>query len=99
MERQTDIAIIGGGIAGLALAVLLGQGGIKVDLVDPAQPPAVKDLKPSGRTAALFGSSVDIIQATGIWNKIKDQAGALKIMRIIDESRETITADFEADDL
>ena len=100
MMRQTDIVIAGGGIAGLTLGILLAQGGIQVDLIDPAPPPAPDVIKPSGRTAALFGSSVDIIRQTGIWSAIEPYSGRMETMRIIDShGRESPSADFEAGEI
>jgi len=33
--RQTDIAIVGGGLAGSVVAAMLGRSGVDVVLVDP----------------------------------------------------------------
>jgi 2-octaprenyl-6-methoxyphenol hydroxylase len=99
---NTDIVVIGGGIAGLALAVLLGRAGIGVHLVDPKGPEPLKDVKPAGRTVALMQSSLNIIKATGAWNAIAEHGGALKTMRIIDDSRtneDSIQSEFYADDI
>jgi 2-octaprenyl-6-methoxyphenol hydroxylase len=99
---ETDITIIGGGIAGLALAALLGRAGIGVHLVDISAPGSMTEVKPSGRTIALMESSLNIIKATGAWNAIADHAGALRTMRIIDDSRpgeEKIESEFPAADI
>lgn len=100
--RQTDIAIIGGGIAGLTLAALLGEAGVSVDLVEPFPPDAANKTKPSGRTVALMENSLNIIKATGVWDKIADHAAPLKVMRIIDDSipgRGTHHSEFPANEI
>ncbi len=100
--HSADITIIGGGIAGLTLAALLGDMDINVHLVEPFPPPPIKDLKPSGRTVALMENSLNIIKTTDIWNDIKDQCAPIKMMRVIDpasKTREILQTDFPASDI
>ncbi|MCB1562856.1 MAG: FAD-dependent monooxygenase [Alphaproteobacteria bacterium] len=95
----TDILIIGGGIAGLTLAALLGRSGIAVRLVEGFPPKPLKDTAPSGRTVALMERSLDLIKTAGAWEACEAHAAPLKTMRIIDRSiagREDVTADFES---
>lgn len=102
MTHQTDILIIGGGIAGLALAAVLGRAGISVRIVDPKPPQALKKTRGTGRTVALMQSSVALIKKTGIWEKVMPYAAPLKTMRLIDISvpgLDPVQSDFEAHDL
>lgn len=97
--RQTDILIIGGGIAGLTLALLLARGGVETTLVEPYPPAPLKDTKPSGRTVALMDRSLHVIQATEVWDDIAHFACAMRCMRIIDDSmpeRTSIQSEFES---
>lgn len=98
--RNPDLVIAGGGLAGLALAAILGRAGMRLDVIDPAPaPPPLKSLKPSGRTVALMESSLNILRAAGLADIIEDYGCALETMRIIDDSRagdEPLTRDFEA---
>jgi 2-octaprenyl-6-methoxyphenol hydroxylase len=99
---NTDILIIGAGLAGLSLAAILGRAGVKVHLVEPFPPPALKETKVSGRTVALMDSSLNIIKATGVWDKVSSFANPLKTMRIIDDSRagqDNIEIEFPASDI
>jgi 2-polyprenyl-6-methoxyphenol hydroxylase-like FAD-dependent oxidoreductase len=59
--RVTDIAIVGGGLAGSTAAAMLGRAGISTILIDPhtAYPP---DL----RCEKLDSSQVDILKKTGL---------------------------------
>jgi 2-octaprenyl-6-methoxyphenol hydroxylase len=96
---DTDILIIGGGIAGLTLAALLGRSGISAHLVEGFPPKPLKDTAPSGRTVALMERSLGLIKTTGAWGACEAHAAPLKTMRIIDRSiagSEDITADFES---
>lgn len=99
---NTEILVIGGGIAGLALATLLGRAGIRVHLVEPHPPKALKDTQATGRTVALMDSSLNIIKATGVWPQISAYANPMETMQIVDASRgesEPITIDFPASDI
>jgi 2-polyprenyl-6-methoxyphenol hydroxylase-like FAD-dependent oxidoreductase len=59
--RYTDIAIIGGGLAGSTAAAMLGRAGIAAILIDPhtAYPP---DL----RCEKLGGAQLDLLRTTGL---------------------------------
>ena len=59
--RHTDVAIVGGGLAGSTAAAMLGRGGVGVALIDPhdAYPPDF-------RCEKLDGSQVRILRKTGL---------------------------------
>ena len=95
--------MVGGGVPGLALAALLGQLGITVTVADKYPPPPLCDVKPDGRTAALMQGSVNILKATGAWEKSAAYGEDLKILRIIDDSagraQKPVQVDFEAPEI
>lgn len=100
--KQTDIAIIGGGIAGLSLAILLGDIGIHVALVEPHPPAPFDKTERNGRTIALMENSINIIKATGIWDKIAPLSHPIETMRVIDNSiasKPPTQSDFPASDI
>lgn len=102
MVKQTDILITGGGIAGLTLALLLADLGVEISLVEPFPPAPLAKTKPSARTVALMQSSINVIKATGVWNRIAHFANPMAGMRIIDDSRpgeKTVDTIFHADDI
>ncbi len=102
MEKQTDVFIAGAGIAGLGLAVLLAQEGIRVDIIDQNPPQPLDQVKPNARTTALFGSSVDLVKEMGIWNDVVMHACMMMRLQIIDDSeapRDPIVTEFEASDV
>src|SRR3954463_12106294 len=59
--RYTDIAIVGGGLAGSTAAAMLGRAGIPAILIDP-HPVYPPDL----RCEKLDGRQVDILRKTGL---------------------------------
>ncbi len=102
-DLKADIILSGAGPAGLALSVLLANAGFKVVLID-AEKPTPADLKapPSGRTAALLNSSVNVLKAAGIWDELKSVSTPLKIMKIIDDShggKDQVFVEFKAVDI
>jgi 2-polyprenyl-6-methoxyphenol hydroxylase-like FAD-dependent oxidoreductase len=59
--RYTDIAIVGGGLAGSTAAAMLGRAGIPAILIDPHQV-----YPPDLRCEKLDGGQVDILRKTGL---------------------------------
>jgi 2-polyprenyl-6-methoxyphenol hydroxylase-like FAD-dependent oxidoreductase len=59
--RYTDIAIIGGGLAGSTAAAMLGRAGIATILVDPH-----RVYPPDLRCEKLGGAQLDILRKTGL---------------------------------
>jgi 2-polyprenyl-6-methoxyphenol hydroxylase-like FAD-dependent oxidoreductase len=59
--RQTDIAIVGGGLAGSTAAAMLGRAGVSAVLVDPHE-----IYPPEFRSEKLDGSQVATLRKTGL---------------------------------
>lgn len=59
--RHTDIAIVGGGLAGSIVAAMLGRAGIDVVLIDPHPV-----YPPDFRCEKLDGPQVEILEKTGL---------------------------------
>ncbi len=87
-----DVAISGGGPAGLTLAALLARGGLKTAVIDPAPAPTAATQKDfvSGRTAALLNASLNVLRAAGLGDALEADGTPLKIMRIVDDGRTDI---------
>ncbi|MEI6097228.1 MAG: UbiH/UbiF family hydroxylase [Alphaproteobacteria bacterium] len=84
-QRQTDILISGGGVAGLTAAAAFGAAGYAVICVDPTPP--VTDEAAEGadlRTTAFLQPARDVLMAAGLWDRLQPYAAPLQIMRIID---------------
>jgi 2-octaprenyl-6-methoxyphenol hydroxylase len=74
-----DVVVIGAGPAGLTAAIALASADIETLLIGAT--PTTTD----HRTTALLTSSVAALDALGIWERCRDQAASLKIMRIADD--------------
>lgn len=70
MKQDADIAIVGGGLNGPALALALAQGGLSVALID-ARPPVAGPTRAEpgfdGRAYALAIASQRLLGAIGVW--------------------------------
>src|SRR5580765_4063709 len=58
---DTDVAVVGGGLAGSTAAAMLGRAGVRTTLIDP-HPVYPPDL----RCEKLDGGQVDILRKTGL---------------------------------
>jgi 2-octaprenyl-6-methoxyphenol hydroxylase len=81
-----DVAVVGGGPAGLSAAIALAQAGARTALIARRRPYA------DNRTTALLGSSVDFLEQIGVWQRCRDEAAALKTMRLVDDTGRLIRA-------
>ena len=69
--QQTEIAVVGGGMVGGALALGLAQQGFQVTVIEQAAPPAFDNTQqPDVRISAISAASVDLLRGLGIWDAI-----------------------------
>jgi 2-octaprenyl-6-methoxyphenol hydroxylase len=83
MARESggyDVAVVGGGPAGLTAAVALAGAGVSTALVGGR--PARSD----NRTTALLAGSVTALDAIGVSARCRADAAALRVMRIVDDT-------------
>lgn len=77
-----DVAIIGGGLAGLTLACLLGRDGMNVAVIDAADPE--KPMAADERTTAIsYGSSL-ILEEAGVWDALLPKGAPIRDIQILD---------------
>ena len=91
-----DVAVVGGGPAGLSAAIALAEAGAKTVLI--ARRAAYGD----NRTTALLGASVDFLRELDVWRRCEDKAATLKVMRLVDDTGRLIRAPevrFAADEI
>ncbi len=100
-DTAHDAAVVGTGPSGLVAAIALEKVGASVVALGPApKNPASGPVET--RTAALLASSVDLLRALKVWNRLQSQAAPLKAIRIIDASRSLFRApdiEFKASEL
>ena len=105
MDRiQTDIVVVGGGVAGLIATAAMAAAGYDVICVEPS--PALTTANQKGtdlRSTAFWAPSIALLQEAGLWPRLETYAAPLSVMRIIDAGGEENlireAVDFTAADL
>lgn len=77
---SAEVAVVGGGPAGLVSAMTLAAAGIDTVLVAPAA--AEND----HRTTALLAGSVTALETLGAWQACRPHAAPLRTIRIVDDT-------------
>ncbi len=100
MERlETEILIVGGGIAGLVATAAFANAGFETLCLDPENPTSKPDL----RSTAFLMPSVDLLKRSNLWSRLAPHASPLKTMRLLDADPDAQTirekADFLASDI
>src|SRR2546430_11447725 len=86
--RETDVAIVGGGLAGSTAAAMLGRAGIAAVLIDPHP-----TYPPDFRCEKLDASQIGLLQKTGLAGPVLRTATAdeeicvARLGRLIDRRR------------
>lgn len=89
---EADIVIIGGGLAGLSLAALLGTAGIDVVCIDRDTPESQLQAAFDGRTTAISYGSRQVLEAAGLWDDLAeagDGACPIETIHILDGASRT----------
>ena len=94
-----EAIIVGGGVVGASLALLLGQVGMRICLLDKGSPSRVQqtDLF-KGKTASLNLASIELFKKLGIWEKVDQYSKEFTNIEVWDsEGSSAIT--FNAQDI
>lgn len=84
--KNFEVAVIGGGLAGMVAAVAIARGGRNVALIAP---PAAREDR---RTTALMDQSIRFLDRLTLWDKLKPSTAPLTSMRIIDATNRLLRA-------
>src|SRR5262245_52890998 len=80
-----EVAIVGGGPAGLTAAIGVASAGVETALI------AARSAT-DNRTTALLAGSVTALQTLGVWPGCAANSAPLRVMRIIDATQRLIRA-------
>ena len=86
VSQVYDIAVIGGGPAGLTAAIAVAATGARTALLARRVPYA------DNRTTALLGASTELLERLDVWPRCRDRAAALRTMRLVDDTGRLIRA-------
>ncbi len=81
---ETDVLIIGGGLAGLALTARLASTGTRAVCVDTGPMPSAETASREQRTTAILMPGIETLTKAGAWPLIGPDAQALRGMQILD---------------
>jgi 2-octaprenyl-6-methoxyphenol hydroxylase len=74
-----EVAVIGGGPAGLVAALALAAAGVETLLIAP-------QAVPDNRTTALLAGSVTALETLGVWRACRPHAAPLEKIRLVDDT-------------
>ena len=94
-----EAIIVGGGVAGASLALLLGQAGMKICLLDKGSPSKIQktDLF-KGKTASLNLASIEAFKKLGIWKKVDQYSKEFTNIEVWDSEGSSVIT-FNAQDI
>jgi 2-octaprenyl-6-methoxyphenol hydroxylase len=84
-QHDAEVAVVGGGPAGLVCALALKAAGVDTLLIAPAA-------EPDHRTTALLAGSVTALETLGVWEACRPHAAPLRAIRIVDDTARLLRA-------
>ena len=84
MEHRSDLLIVGGGLNGPALALALAQTGHTVTVIDALAKKVRKNSAFDGRAYALALASQRLLDAIGVWERVKNHAQPMLEIKVTD---------------
>src|SRR4051812_30512384 len=83
--QQVEVAVVGGGPAGLTAAIALAAAGVETALI--SRPPPTDN-----RTTALLSGSVAALDALEVWALCRTESAPLTAIRLIDDTARLLRA-------
>jgi 2-octaprenyl-6-methoxyphenol hydroxylase len=84
-DLRVELLVVGGGLAGMSLAVAAAVAGIEVALVDREAPARMLEPSFDGRTTALAYGSQQVLAGLGLWSALAPAAEAIREIRVADQ--------------
>lgn len=85
-ESRYDVAVVGAGLVGGALACALARHGVKTAVVDRLDPRVMVAPAFDGRASAVALTSRHFLDAIGVWRHVEPESQALNEIRISDNA-------------
>lgn len=89
LSTQYDIAIVGGGLVGMSLALLLAQqrADWRIVLLDANAPQAQREPSFDTRSTALSKGSQTLLEGLGVWDQLASQCADIQQIQVSDRGR------------
>lgn len=99
LPAECDIAVVGGGMVGAAAACRLAQSGLRVCVLESAEPqPFCAEQAMDLRVSAISPASITLLKACGVWQQLLAMR-ACAYRRLEVWEREEMATRFHADEL
>ena len=85
-DHRYDVAIIGGGLIGCAMALALSREGFSTALLDPAPTDARTAADFDGRAYAIAEGSSNLLRALGVWDQVAPNAQPVRSITVSDRT-------------
>lgn len=82
--QNVDVAIVGGGMVGLTLALALVEGGLSTLVVDALDPARVVDARFDGRVSAIAHASCRLLESLSLWPLLSAEAQPINDILVSD---------------
>ncbi|HEX4195007.1 MAG TPA: FAD-dependent monooxygenase, partial [Stellaceae bacterium] len=100
---RAEIAVVGGGLSGLSLAIACAAAGIDTAVIDREDPAKFRDAAYDGRTTAIAYGSQQVLKGIGVWDALAPHAQPIREIRVADGDSPLFLhydrADIDADSL
>jgi 2-octaprenyl-6-methoxyphenol hydroxylase len=83
-DIRAEIAVVGGGLSGLSLAIACAGAGIEVAVVDREDPAKFRSAAYDGRTTAIAYGSQQVLKGIGVWDALSVHAEPIREIRVAD---------------
>lgn len=96
-SRRYDVAVIGAGMVGGAIAALLSRSGFEVAVVEPREPEPFDAGAPVGlRVSAFSPGSANVLNEAGAWRLIERQRHCAYRRMVVEDRDESTLLSFDA---
>lgn len=85
-EIEAEVAVVGGGMAGMCLGIALARAGLRTVVVERQDPADLVDEPYDGRASAIAFATGRMLEALGVWEGLAAHACPIEDIRISDGS-------------
>ena len=86
---ETEVLVIGGGLAGMTLGNALAGAGVATIVVDSSPSEELLDAGYDGRASAIAWGSAQVFKGIGLWPFLASEAGPIRDIRVADGTVES----------